>query len=170
MDALNIIISSSLHFSAPKLHTHDHAAILYTFVTLTTPTHQGAFNSHGSLPEREALQGKRTVFLCPFLQRRKEMAHPAPTKGFSRPSQEAAMLPRPSAKTHPLLPCKGGEKWPTQLQPRAFQGQAQKRPCYLGRVLNPPTSPCPALSTGAEPKSQGHCRKCDITDEVSCRL
>ena len=57
------------------------------------------------------------------------MAHPPPTKSFSRPSPEAAMLPRLSAETHP-----------------------------------PPPS-CPALSAGTEPKSQGHCRKSDITDE-----
>jgi len=25
--------------------------------------------------------------------------------------------------------------------------------------VHPPTSPCPALSAHAEPKSQGHCRK-----------
>ena len=29
------------------------------------------------------------------------MAHPAPTKSFSRPSPEAAMLPRLNAETHP---------------------------------------------------------------------
>ena len=45
---LSLIISSSLCFSAPKLRTHDHAAILYSFMTLTTPTHLAAFNSHGS--------------------------------------------------------------------------------------------------------------------------
>ena len=56
------------------------------------------------------------------------MAYPAPTKGFSRPIPEAAMLPRQSAETHP-----------------------------------PP--PVLSLSAGAEPKSQGHCRKSDITDE-----
>ena len=32
------------------------------------------------------------------------MAHPAPTKSFSRPSPEAAMLPRLSAETHPPPP------------------------------------------------------------------
>ena len=118
MGALNLYhISSSLCFSAPKLHTHDHAAILYTFVTLTTPTHQGPFNSHGSLPTVARLdQEKRFTarnggptrredcFLSPFVQRRREMAHPAPTKSFSRPSPEAAMLPRLSAETHPPPP------------------------------------------------------------------
>ena len=32
-------IPSSVRFSAPKLHTNTLAAILYTFVTQTTPTH-----------------------------------------------------------------------------------------------------------------------------------
>ena len=32
------------------------------------------------------------------------MAHPAPTKGFSRLSPKAAMLPRLSAETHPPPP------------------------------------------------------------------
>ena len=27
------------------------------------------------------------------------------------------------------------EKWPTQLQPRAFRSQVQTRPCYLPRTL-----------------------------------
>ena len=69
-----------------------------SFVTLTTPTHQGPFNSHGSLPTIACLdQEKRFTarnggptrredcFLSPFVQRR---AHPAPTKSFSRPSPE----------------------------------------------------------------------------------
>ena len=43
--------ASYLRFSAPKLHTHSHAAILHT---LTTPTNQGAFNSHGSLQAFES--------------------------------------------------------------------------------------------------------------------
>ena len=86
-------------------------------VTLTTPTHQGAFNSHGSLPtiarlDREKFftarnggpTGREDCFLSPFGQRRREMAHPAPTKSFSRPSPEAAMLPKLSAETHPPPP------------------------------------------------------------------
>ena len=32
------------------------------------------------------------------------MAHPAPTKSFSRPSPEAAMLPRLSGESHPPPP------------------------------------------------------------------
>ena len=95
-------------------HMTMHAAILYTFMTLTRPTHQGAFNSHGSLPTIARLdQEKRFTarnggptsredcFLRPFVQRRREMAHQAPTKSFSKPSPEAAMLPRLSAETHP---------------------------------------------------------------------
>ena len=106
-------------FSAPKLHTHDHAAILYTFVTLTTPTHQGASNSHGSLLtiarlDREkrftARNGGPTrredCFLGPFVQRRREMAHPAPTKSFSRPSPKAAMLPGPLSSNQELFKAK----------------------------------------------------------------
>ena len=86
-------------------------------MTLTTPTHQGTSNSHGSLPtiarlDREkrftARNGGPTrredCFLGPFVQRRREMAHPAPTKGFSRLSPKAAMLPRLSAETHPPPP------------------------------------------------------------------
>ena len=37
--------------------------------------------------------------------------------------------------------CKGVEKWPNRLQPRAFQGQAQKQPCYPDRVLKPTGQP-----------------------------
>ena len=44
---------------------------------------------------------REDCFLSPFVQRRREMAHPAPTKSFSRPSPEAAMLPMLSAETHP---------------------------------------------------------------------
>ena len=128
-------------FSPQNLHTWPCSNPLHstcTFVILTTPTHQGAFNSYGSLlaiaekkaslPEMEPLPGERTVFSVHL--------------------------------------CKGGGKWPTQLQPSAFKAmQAQKRPCYLGRVQKPTQLPCPGLSAGTEPKSQGHCRKCDITDE-----
>ena len=106
-------ISSSLCFSALELHTHDHAAIL---LTLTTPTHQGAFNSHGSLPtiarldrekrftaRNEGPTRREGCFLGPFVLMRREMAHSAPTKIISRPGPEAAMLPRLSAETHPPL-------------------------------------------------------------------
>ena len=109
-------------FSAPKLHTHAHAVIFYTFVTLTTPNHQRACNSHSSRLTISRLDWEKSFtarnggptrredcYLSPFVQRRREMA------------------------------------WPTQLQPRAFQGQAQKQPCYLGQVLKPAHLPlsCP---------------------------
>ena len=43
-------------------------------------------------------------FLSPFVQRRREMAHPVPTKGFLQPSPEAAMLFAPFRCTHPHSP------------------------------------------------------------------
>ena len=99
---------SSLCCSAHKLHTHDHAAIIYTFV---------AFNSDGSLPTIACLdrekrftgrnKGPTRREVSPIVQRRREMDHPSPTKSFSRSSPEAAMLPRLSAETHsppPVLP------------------------------------------------------------------
>ena len=52
-------------------------------------------------------------YLSPFVQRRREMAHPVLAKGFLQLSPEAGA----------------------------------------------PTSPCPVLSAGAEPKSQRHCQK-----------
>ena len=48
-----------------------------------------------SLPEIEAVQGERTTFLYQIVQRRREMANRVPTKGFSRPNPEAAMLSAP---------------------------------------------------------------------------
>ena len=98
---VSIAWTSSLCFSAHKLHIHDHAATLYTFVTLTTPTHQGAFNSDGSLPTIACLDREKRFtgrnggptrqedcFLSPVVQRRREMDHPSPTKSFSRPRRE----------------------------------------------------------------------------------
>jgi len=43
-------------------------------------------------------------FLSPFVQRRREMAHPVLTKGFLQLSPEAAMLPGPSVETCPPPP------------------------------------------------------------------
>ena len=43
-------------------------------------------------------------FLSPFMQRRRETAHPVLTKGFLQLSLEAAMLPGPSVETHPPPP------------------------------------------------------------------
>jgi len=43
-------------------------------------------------------------FPSPFVQRRREMAHPVLTKGFLQLSPEAAMLPGPSVETHPSPP------------------------------------------------------------------
>ena len=43
-------------------------------------------------------------FLSLFMQRRREMAHPEPTKGFLQLSPEAAMLTGPSVETHPPPP------------------------------------------------------------------
>ena len=66
-------IFSVCRLSAPKLHIHTHAAIVYTLVT------QRAFNSHdsrptiacpdgekASLPEMVALQGERTLISQPI--------------------------------------------------------------------------------------------------------
>jgi len=41
------------------------------------------------------------LFLSPFVQSRREMAHPVPTKGFLQLSPEAAILPGPSVETCP---------------------------------------------------------------------
>jgi len=47
--------------------------------------------------------------------------------------------------------------------PRADQGLSTAKPrsrhVTWAQGWNPPTSPCPTLSAGVEPKSQGHCRK-----------
>jgi len=40
----------------------------------------------------------------PFTQRRREMAHPVPIKGFLQLSPEAAMIPGPRVETHPPPP------------------------------------------------------------------
>ena len=54
-----------------------------------------------SLPEMEALRTwPEDYFLSPFMQRRREMAHPVLTKGFLQLSSEAAMLPGPSVEAH----------------------------------------------------------------------
>jgi len=46
----------------------------------------------------------QNCFLSPFMQSRREMAHPVPTKAFLQSSPEAAMLFAPlGAPTH--LPC-----------------------------------------------------------------
>ena len=114
-------ISSFLRFPTPKLHTRSHVAILHT---LTTPTNQGAFNSHGSRPTTTHLDlGKKS-----FTARNgsKRTAHP----------------------------CKGGEKWCTWLQSRAFLGQAQNGHAVCTLQVHPATSPCPF------PKGVA---KCDIT-------
>jgi len=73
MHALNLPYPQFCQISAPKLHTSALEAILYTFVTQTTPTHYQANNSHSSrlatthpdreeasLPEMGAMKGKRT--------------------------------------------------------------------------------------------------------------
>ena len=47
--------------------------------------------------------------------------------------------------------------------PSASQGLSTAKPrgshATWAECWNPPTSPCPTLSTGAEPKSQGYCQK-----------
>ena len=47
--------------------------------------------------------------------------------------------------------------------PSADQGLSTAKPrsshAFCTLQVHPPTSPCPTLSAGAEPKSQGHCRK-----------
>ena len=43
-------------------------------------------------------------FLSPFVQRRRQMAHPVLTKCFLQLCPEAAMLSGPSVETHPPLP------------------------------------------------------------------
>jgi len=68
----SLYIPSSVGFSAPKLHTSALTAILYTFVTQTTPT-QAIVTALSRQPlaqtginasplEMDAVQGKRTVF------------------------------------------------------------------------------------------------------------
>ena len=54
-----------------------------------------------SLPVVEALHDH---FVSPFVQRRREMAHPVLTKGFLQLSPEAAMLFIPFGCTHPTPP------------------------------------------------------------------
>jgi len=46
----------------------------------------------------EALQGE---FLSPFMHRRREMAHPVPTKAFVKLSLDVAMLFAPFRYTYP---------------------------------------------------------------------
>ena len=66
----------------PPNSTHDHAAILYKLMILTTPTHQGAVNSHSSWLTIARLDGEKSItarnggptrqedcFLSPFVQR-----------------------------------------------------------------------------------------------------
>ena len=43
-------------------------------------------------------------FLSPFMQRRREVAHPVPTKDFLQLNPQATMLPGPSVVTCPLSP------------------------------------------------------------------
>ena len=78
-----------------QLHTSasdsNHNLFSYGSWPMVTPTEQ----ERALLPEMEALHGQKTIFLSPFVHRRREMAHPVLTKGFLQLSPEAAMLSGP---------------------------------------------------------------------------
>ena len=128
-------------------------------------------------------------FLSSCVQRRRGMAYPELTKGFLQLSQEAAMLcsenimvlePIYSTHTYPLTHlfsscclCPSSPHTPDSMH-RVVKMLHIKISCSLVKVQltptlsshviwaqcwNPFTFPCPTLSAGAEPKSQGHCRK-----------
>ena len=103
-------------FSAPKVHTHAHAPILHTFLTFTKSTHEQAFTRYGSW-----LITTRPDWENSFTAR------------IEAPQGERTVFSAHS--------CKGGEKWPTWLQPKTFQGQAEHIHVYSdGRII--PTAGC----------------------------
>jgi len=137
-------IPSSVGFSAPKLHTSALTAILYTFVTQTTPIHWWAGNSHGT---------------------QLATAHPDWDKGFParnghRAGQEDCFL---NPFVHMRLAVVHSNQGVSKAEP--WDGHAV---CTL--QVHPPTSPCPALSAEAEPISRGHCRKWHHKMKVSCQI
>ena len=108
-------IPSSVGFSAHKFHTIALTAILYTYVTQTTPTHQHAGNSHdtqlaATCPDWDkcfptwngCCAGQEDCFLILFVHRRTAVAHSEPTKVFPKQNPQTAMLSALFGCTHHL--------------------------------------------------------------------
>ena len=132
-------IPSSVRFSAPKLYINALTAVVYIFLTQTTPTHYQACNSHGTqlatarpVWDKGFLAGngrqwrREDCFLNPFVHRRTAVACPEPTKAFLKQSPETAMLSAPFGCTHPPPPLSAPFCWSRTHLQRSLTSQHER--------------------------------------------